>query len=173
MLLGSVSRACLHAAPCPVVVVRPEPTPTPPHGRVIVGVDVSPQARHALTVAAEEARLRGCAVHAVHWEHLGAEFVAPTTRQLIAWGKHLVDTELAHTNVTARPVVIHGHASDVLVRHSAHADLLVLGSRGRNPLANLLLGATSDHCAQHAHCPTMIVRSGPGHTDDAVPPPAG
>jgi nucleotide-binding universal stress UspA family protein len=163
LLLGSVSRACLYTAPCPVAVVRPQPRraakPT-----VIVGIDASAQARHALAVAAEEARLRGAAlhaVHAVHWDHLGAELVAPATRQLLAWGKDLVDAELAHTDVAARPVVIPGHPSDVLVRHSARADLLVLGSRGHNPLASLLLGSTSDYCAQRARCPVMIVRSGP------------
>jgi nucleotide-binding universal stress UspA family protein len=52
-----------------------------------------------------------------------------------------------------------GHAGDVLVRHSTHADLLVIGSRGRNQLAMLLLGSTSDHCARHAGCPVMVVRS--------------
>lgn len=165
LLLGSVSRACLHTAPCPVVVVRPEPPPARPHRRVVVGLDASPQARQALTIAAEEARLRGAAlhaIHAVHWDHLGAELVAPTTRQLVALGKHLVEAELAHTGVTARPVIIPGHVADVLVRHSAHADLLVVGARGHNPLATLLLGATGDHCAQHAHCPVMVVRSTPG-----------
>jgi nucleotide-binding universal stress UspA family protein len=162
LLLGSISRACLHAAHCSVVVVRPPPEPSGPHRRVIVGIDASPASRHALAVAAEEARLRGAvlhAIHAVHWDHLGAELVAPTTRQLIALGKHLVDAELAGSGVSARPVVIPGHAGDVLVRHSAHADLLVVGSRGHGLLAGLLLGSTSDHCVRHAGCPVMVVRA--------------
>jgi nucleotide-binding universal stress UspA family protein len=134
LLLGSVGRACLHAAPCPVVVVHAEQAA--PHRRVIVGIDASPAARHALVVAAEEAQLRHAAlhaIHAVHWDHLGTELIAPSTRQLVALGNHLVDRELAQTNVAARPVIIPGHAPDVLVRHSTHADLLVLGSRGHNP----------------------------------------
>jgi nucleotide-binding universal stress UspA family protein len=159
LFLGSVSRACLHAAPCPVVVVHAEQVAL--HRRVIVGIDGSPAARHALVVAAEEARLRRAAlhaIHAVHWDHLGTELITPSTEQLVALGKQLVDTELGHANVAARPVIIPGHAPDVLVRHSTHADLLVLGSRGHNPLTDLLLGSTSDHCARHAHCPVMIVR---------------
>jgi nucleotide-binding universal stress UspA family protein len=163
LLLGSVSRACLHAAPCPVVVVRPEPSPAPPRHRVIVGIDASPYARHALAVAAGEAKLRHAALHAVHavsWDYLRAELIKPTTRQLVAWGKHLVDTEITRTGVAARPVIVPGHAPDVLVRHSARADLLVLGSRGHNPVATLLIGSTTDYCARHAHCPVMIVRSG-------------
>jgi nucleotide-binding universal stress UspA family protein len=78
----------------------------------------------------------------------------------VAWGKRLVVGELTEMGVHARPVVIPGHASDVLVRHSANAELLVVGSRGHSPLVNLWLGSTSEHCAQHAQCAVMIVRHG-------------
>jgi len=159
LLLGSVSRTCLTHAPCPVAVVRSRPVPRP-YGRVIVGVDASEQARLALCLAAEEARLRGAvldAIHAVHRDHPGAESV-PSPRQLLARGRQLVAAELHDTGVAARPVVGDGFAPDVLVRHSVRADLLVLGSRGRNSLASLLLGSTSDHCARHAACPVLIVR---------------
>lgn len=61
--------------------------------------------------------------------------------------------------MTAHPEVIHGYPADILTRRSTHADLLILGARGHNPLANLLLGSTADHCARHAHCPTMIVHA--------------
>lgn len=48
LLLGSVSRACLKSAPCPVVVVRERAEPTRTIGRVIVGVDGSEHSRRAL-----------------------------------------------------------------------------------------------------------------------------
>jgi len=161
LLLGSVSRACLKVAPCPVVVVREQAEPTQPFGRVIVGVDASEPSRRALRVAAKEAQVRGAAlhvIHAVHWDHLGVELVAPATRQLVGWGKDLVAAELASSGVAARPVVLTGHPSDVLVRHSRHADLLVLGSRGHTQVAGMLLGSTSDYCTGHASCPVMVVR---------------
>jgi nucleotide-binding universal stress UspA family protein len=161
LVLGSVSRACLAPAPCPVVVVRPQPEQRPPHGRVIVGVDASDHSRQALRVAADEARLRGAALHvlhAVHWDN-AMGLLTPTRKQLVEWGRKLVLTELAATGVTGRPVVVHGHASEVLVRHSTHADLLVVGARGRNPVTGLLLGSTSEHCARHAHCPVMVNRA--------------
>lgn len=161
LLLGSVSRACTHAAQCPVAIIRPEPEPARPHNMVVVGVDASPHSRRALTVAAEEARLRGAAlyaIHAVHWDRIGHGLVAPTSRELLGWGKQLLETELSEAQVKARPLVIHGRASDVLVRHSKAADLLVVGARGRNPLTNLLLGSTSAHCAHHAHSPIIVTR---------------
>jgi nucleotide-binding universal stress UspA family protein len=165
LVLGSVSRSCLHTAPCPVVVVHPVVPTDPRRGRVIVGIDASPASRRALAVAATEARLRKAdllAVHAVHWDHFGAELVAPATRQLVDWGRRLVATELADNAVHARPVIVPGHAPDVLVRRSANADLLVLGSRGHNPFSILRLGSTADHCARYAHCPVMIVPDQPG-----------
>lgn len=161
LVLGSVSRACLAHAPCPVVVVRPQPEQVPPLGRVIVGVDASEHSRQALRVAAEEARLRGAVLHvlhAVYWDN-AMGLLAPTRKQLVEWGRKLVLAELAATGVTGRPVVVPGHASEVLVRHSTHADLLVVGSRGRNPATGLLLGSTSEHCARHAHCPVMVNRA--------------
>jgi nucleotide-binding universal stress UspA family protein len=159
LVLGSVSRACLAHAPCPVVVVRPQPEQASSRGRVVVGVDGSNHSRQALRIAAAEARLRGAVlavVHAVYWENNGEQLLTPTSRQLVEGGRKLVAAELAATGVTGRPVVVHGHASEVLVRRSAHADLLVVGARGRNPVTSLLLGSTSENCARHAHCPVMV-----------------
>jgi nucleotide-binding universal stress UspA family protein len=162
LLLGSVSRACLHHSACPVVVIRPEPQqPAPPGGAVVVGVDASEDSRRAVTIAAEEARLRGAALHAIHtvcWDRIGYGFLAPTTHDLLRWGKRLLEAELHDLGVTARALVIHGHASDVLVRHSRHASLLVLGYRGNSPVPRPHLGSTSDHCARYSHSPLMIVR---------------
>ena len=167
-LLGSVSRACLLHAPGPVAVIRPGATGAT-DGRVVVGVDGSEPSRQAVRVAATEARLRRAAldtVHAVHWDRIGTELITPTDEQLTEWGTHLVHRQLADLHqdladagVAARPVIVPGHPGDVLVDHSRTADLLVLGSRGHNPLASLLLGSTSDYCAHHATCPVMVVRS--------------
>ena len=157
-LMGSVSRACLHAAPCPVVVVREQAAAD---GPVVVGLDASPPSRRALAFAAEAARLRDVplvAVHAVGWNPVGAELMTPTSDELAEWGEQLVAAELERAQVTARSVIDPGHASDALVRASEHAGLLVVGSRGRNPLVSLLLGSTGDHCAGKAGCPVVVVR---------------
>jgi nucleotide-binding universal stress UspA family protein len=38
------------------------------------------------------------------------------------------------------------------------ADLLLVGSRGRNPLGSPPIGSVSSSIATHAHCPVMVVR---------------
>lgn len=159
-LLGSVSRAALHRAACPIVVIRPDLS-RQPDGRVVVGIDGSELSTQALQIAATEARLRGAELHAVHavrWDRIGTELLTPTDEQLVAWGRELTDDQLKRAGVDAQRIVVPGHAGDVLVEYSRTADLLVLGSWGRNPLAGLLLGSTSDYCAHHATCPVMIVR---------------
>jgi nucleotide-binding universal stress UspA family protein len=142
-----------------------------PVGRVIVGVDGSVHSRAALFVAAEEARLRGATLqvlHAVYWDRIGTELITPTSEQLLEWGHKLVDAELAATAVYGEPTVVPGHPGEVLVRHSGDADLLVLGTRGRNPAASLLLGSVSEHCVRHARCPVLVTRADHGYRDDAA-----
>ncbi|HEY1322487.1 MAG TPA: universal stress protein [Streptosporangiaceae bacterium] len=117
--------------------------------RVVVGVDGSPGAGAALAWAAEEARLRG------------AELVACTVLDQ-SESRNAADPAGARTpdsplveSAGAYPVT----AAGVLVGHSADADLLVLGSRAHNPVAGVLLGSTTEHCARHAHCPVMIIHA--------------
>ena len=45
------------------------------------------------------------------------------------------------------------------VEASEGSDLLVVGSRGMGGFKGLLLGSVSQHVAQHASCPVVIVRS--------------
>jgi nucleotide-binding universal stress UspA family protein len=55
--------------------------------------------------------------------------------------------------------VVRERATRALLRHGEHAQLLVVGSRGRGGFRGLLLGSTSQHLLQHAACPVAVVRT--------------
>ena len=63
-------------------------------------------------------------------------------------------------NVETGSVVREGQPAQILIEEAAKAELLVIGSRGRGGFRDLLLGSVSQQCAHHAHCPTVIVRTG-------------
>ena len=43
--------------------------------------------------------------------------------------------------------------------NAEQADLVVIGTRGRNRIERAVLGSVSDHVVRHARCPVLIVRS--------------
>jgi nucleotide-binding universal stress UspA family protein len=67
------------------------------------------------------------------------------------------------------PVGRAGPPAVVLIDVSRTADLFVLGTLGRNPLAEMVLGSVAERLAAHAHCPVVVVhgdvamRPGPDH----------
>jgi nucleotide-binding universal stress UspA family protein len=134
---------------------------------IAVGVDGSPSSKAALRWALTQARLTGARVQAVTaWEFpalYGWEPTHPYPDFAATAGKILAESlqealEFNQPDVEVLESVVVGHPAQVLIDVSAHAALLVLGSRGHGGFAGTLLGSVSQHCAQHAHCPMVIVR---------------
>jgi nucleotide-binding universal stress UspA family protein len=76
-------------------------------------------------------------------------------------GKTILEQAIAESELPperVKAVAVHGSPTEALVAESAHANLLVVGSRGRGGVAELLLGSVSTYCVHHAHCPVVVVR---------------
>ena len=169
-VLGSVSRACLHHASCPVAVVH-DAGPTE-RSRIVVGVDGSPGASAALEWTFAEAQLRDVGVYAVcaYDEPWGIAAAGMSSAAAVAEVRTALAVDAdgvleaaqaaAPDNVGVTGEAIRSAAGPALVSAAESSALLVLGSRGRGGFKSLLLGSVSQYCAAHARGVVVVVRRG-------------
>lgn len=181
LLLGSVGVEVSAHAECPVVVAREvDPVDGGPaaDAPVVVGVDGGGQSQDALGAAFHEAELHGAPLLAVHaWSLpvlLGPASVPPVVFDHVrrppdeagALAEAVAPYREKHPDVQVVERVVRGHAAGALVAASQGARILVVGSRGRSPMAGLVLGSVSQAVIHHAKCPVLVVRSAPSGYDE-------
>lgn len=146
---------------------KTEEAQTPPHRRIVVGVDASGESRAALRWAARYATSIGADLDVVHaWhaldEHAWLQSLPPPSdptdiaRKALA---HVVDEVVTPGTLRVQTSVLEGHAAQVLVNASKGAEMLVVGNRGFGGFDGLLLGSVSGHCATNATCSVVIIRA--------------
>jgi len=172
LLLGSVSQKVLHHATCPIAVIRAgqEPGSTLGGGRIVVGVDGSPNGDAALRWAIDEARRREAALEVVHAWHM--PFVAPYpyfTAEFDAGPfEETARVTLDEAIRRAQPgeedrlskVLSLSGPSSLLLETAKEADLIVVGSRGMSAAKGAVLGSVSHQVTLHATCPVVVVPDG-------------
>lgn len=136
--------------------------------RIVVGVDGSESSVEALRYAAPLAEVLNVPVEAViTWTYppftpanLLAEWHPEQDAEQIladaiieAFGEQ-PPSELTRT-------VLQGPPAATLIDLSETSGMLVVGSRGHGGFVGLLLGSVSAACAEHAHCPVLIVHGSP------------
>ena len=141
LLLGGVSTALLHDAPCSVLLARAAPENRFPSG-ILVGVDGSDHSLAAAAVARSIA------------DRFGSELVV-----VVAKGGKPVDLGPIR-ELSSEVVTDSGKPVEVLADLSKEVDLLVVGSRGLHGLA--AIGSVSERVAHRAACSTLVVRP-PAH----------
>ncbi|MFB9565472.1 universal stress protein [Saccharopolyspora hordei] len=169
LFVGSVAVGLCAQGHCPVAVVRPLPTDDP-GAPVVVGVDDAPSTERVLEIAFEEAWMRGVALEAVHAWHLIGTTGAWRSFHRSGQGAAVQDEEervLAETiavwsekypAVEVRRIVVQDKPARALLDRAQHAQLVVVGSRGRGPATGLLLGSTSQQLVHRAPCPLIVAR---------------
>ena len=84
---------------------------------------------------------------------------------------HLVKVvrDARNAGVTAEFLVWEGEpgSSIAAAAEAEHADLVVVGTRGRSGAERMLLGSVSDHVVRHAECPVLVVRPSTRHAESA------
>lgn len=140
-------------------------------GTVIVGYDGSEPSELALVYAAREAGRRGATLVVFHGYHFGrpaSPMVVPQPAVQQAYEDAAVRTaELGarqirsrFPNLTVRSAAEAGLNARTLAEAGEHADLIVVGNRGRGGFAGLLLGSVSLRTIGAARCPVVVVRGG-------------
>jgi len=134
-------------------------------GRIVVGVDGSEHSNEGLRWALDHAEKLGdsTVVAIFSWQLPligvpGAFDVQELEEQAKRVLNEIVDQIAPHPKVPLERIVAQAEATTALVEASRGADLLVVGTRGRNPFKGLLLGAVSQGCAANAYCPVVIVK---------------
>jgi nucleotide-binding universal stress UspA family protein len=138
---------------------------------IVVGIDGSEGAKHALEWAAAEAKLRAAPLTmllAWQWPtgfYAGAGWVGITS-ELIEDLQKLAEQRLEEACTAVAPAlegldvkrtVVEGAPAQALIEAGTDADLLVVGTRGHGGFVGLLLGSVSQQCAHHSPCPIVIV----------------
>ncbi len=162
--LGSVSHAVARRAPCPVVVV-PDVGPRPRQHRVVVGIDGSRTASAALLWACDEADDRDVELLVVHvWDYpYATELTSTQARDLTEVDAALqleaaVRVACERRRGPTKELLVLGSTPTMLIDQAEDADLLVVGSRGRNEVRSLLFGSVSHTVTARSPCPVVIVR---------------
>jgi nucleotide-binding universal stress UspA family protein len=63
-----------------------------------------------------------------------------------------------YADVPVETILSHDSAAAVLVGVSHGAQLIVVGSHGRGPVADAILGSTGAQLLRHADCPVLLTR---------------
>ncbi len=166
---GSVASPVVAHAHAPVAVVPalPDSEVSDVVGPVVVGVDGTAHSARAITVAFEEAALRGVDLVAVHaWSDVDiyARFPADfdwapiELRERTVLAESLAGRSADFPEVEVHPIVVMDRPAENLRTRAEHAQLLVVGSRGRGGFASMLLGSTSLALTNSTACPLLVVR---------------
>jgi nucleotide-binding universal stress UspA family protein len=166
LLLGSVSTGLVHHASCPVAIIRPEPESSDSAAPVLLGIDGSPASEAATALAFDEASRRGVGLVALHawsdvavfpilgmnWHEYESQGHEILSERLAGWQERYPDVHVQRRLVCDQP-------ARWLTRESEHAQLVVVGSRGRGGFASTWLGSVSNAVAQSANIPVLVVRA--------------
>jgi nucleotide-binding universal stress UspA family protein len=169
LLIGATSLEVAAHAECPAVLVR-ETATSRPGGRVVVGVDGTPQSAEAVAYGFAYASAHAVdltVLHAFQVEYVagvisGLSAEDSTTRvaqeELVLTAEAVAGWREKSPDVKATTVTTRDHPVDALIEASRTAALVVIGGHRRGRIGGALLGAVGHGILHRAHCPVAVVR---------------
>lgn len=135
--------------------------------KMLVAVDESANAMHAVEVAGELARALGAKVALVHAVDVRAAILPDVgiaseeiLKSMREAGRHAL--ELANKRLGFEPAesyLVEGVVADELIAAAERwgAGLIVVGTHGRSGLSRLLMGSTAENILRHSKVPVLVV----------------
>ena len=166
-LFGSVSSGLVRHARCPVAVIHDGDAQVPPtaNAPVLLGVDGSPASELATQIAFDEASRRHVGLTALHaWsdreliELPGVDWPAVKAEESRLLSEALAGWQTRYPDVTVSKSLVDDAPARALVDTSRSAQLVVVGSHGRNAITRTFLGSVSNAVVQSVHVPVIVAR---------------
>ncbi len=173
--VGAIATQCVRKSPIDVLLVREDAWGAYKH--LATCVDFSENSAVALQRAAQVAELEGATLNAVHVYQSALAMsidygglispmpIGADDGSLEHWEKELETfvsgVTQAYPSVPCMTHVIERiNIRETILEHvkTTHADLVVLGTRGRTGLRELLIGTTAEKIVAHAPCSILVVK---------------
>jgi nucleotide-binding universal stress UspA family protein len=186
LLLGSVTEKVMRKAPCPVMVVPPGAHPESGirFGRILCPIDGSTASADALTYAlalAQEADSQVTLLYVVEPVPAAGEFGALDVAEYQRLGedharqvlRDAVSTEVREWCRLDERIAT-GKPSERILDAAGveHADVIVMGVRGRGAIDLFAFGSTTNDVVRRATCPVLAVHPAVAAARPAGPRPA-
>jgi len=176
-ILGSVSCGVVEYAPCPVLIIKGEPSTWGDFERVFVAFDGSAYSHDAVDWIRDRTWAPGTKVHIVmtlpEFDTADAQNVSQVESGVLKAQWTIINSKAAEMlkeaaeeigatvgkeNVTTE--AIPGDPRKQLLKSATKfgAEIIIMGSRGRTGLTKFLLGSVSLHLANHSPIPIVVVR---------------
>jgi len=171
---GTVATACVRKSMSDVLLVRD--TQSDPFRTVVAAVDFSETSARAVARAALVAAHDGAELHVLHvfaapWRrmhyrspeplappHLQKQYRDALERRLVEFVKPIADA-FKHLRIRTLCYDDSGHRSGIVeYARTVSADLIVLGTRGRTNLRDILLGSTAEKALDESPCSVLAVK---------------
>jgi len=146
---------------------------------IVVGIDGSSESKVAVDWAARTAALRDVPLKLVHVLNPPVVMAFPEVpmpsgylqwqeeegRRVLAAGVTTAQEATSSNPIRVTGETVCGSSVPTLVEESSHAQMIVVGCRGRGALARGLLGSVSTGLVHHSHCPVAVI-----HDEDPLIP---
>lgn len=173
--VGVIAAKCVRKAPMDVLLVREDAEG--PFKHLVTCVDFSENSKKAVQIALNFAELEKATLDCIHvyqsaymmsmdYGGMAASMpISADVHALESWESELSDfvrplKEKVPTVTVQTSVIERVNIREAVLDHvkESHADLVVLGTRGKSGLRELLMGTTAERIVAHAPCSVFVIK---------------